>query len=129
MSEKFHCPYCNASFRSAAAAADHLKQHEKQPVSTMLTRKLADKMAKKRRTGFMIDTNRSGVFPEPATESVDERMAAIKQQVRELNEIRLKRLPIIVAAVRSALKSKRLKGKHRKFWMKKYSVTGGLAKL
>ena len=112
MSERLVCPHCGQSFRSPATYSDHLKRHrEQQPASTMFTRKLADKMAKKRRTGFMIDTNRSGIFPEPASESVEDRMAAIREMVRELNEIRLKRLPSIVNAVRSALKSHRARRK------------------
>ena len=115
MNEKIVCPYCNASFRSPATYAAHSKTCVKQPVSTMLTRKLADKMAKRRRKGFMIDLSNQGgahgTFPQPASESVEERMEAIKQQVRELNEIRLKRMPNIVAAVRSALNSHRARRK------------------
>jgi len=128
MSERIKCEVCGKSFNPSGYA-----QHVcvKQPASTMLTRKLADKMAKKRRKGFMIDLSNQGgthgTFPQPASESVEERMEAIKQQVRELNEIRLKRMPNLVAAVMGALKFKRLRGKHRKFYMKKYSVTGGLA--
>ena len=81
----------------------------------MLTRKLQDKMAKKRRKGFMIDTN-GAVFPERATESVEDRMLAIREMVKELNEIKLKRMPSIVAAVTSALNSHRARRKlYKKF--------------
>lgn len=111
MSEKLVCPHCGASFRSPATYADHLKQHEKQPATTMLTRKLADRMAKKRRKGFMIDLSNQngqhGTFPQPSSESVEDRMNDIKAMVRELNEIKLKCLPSIVTAVRSALNSHR----------------------
>jgi hypothetical protein len=37
MSERIVCPYCNASFRSPATAAAHLKEHEKEPAETMQT--------------------------------------------------------------------------------------------
>jgi len=112
MSDRIKCDICGKSFNPSGYA-----QHVcvKQPASTMLTRKLADKMAKKRRKGFMIDLSNQGgahgTFPQPASESVEERMEAIKQQVRELNEIRLKRMPNIVAAVRSALNSHRARRK------------------
>jgi hypothetical protein len=110
MSERIKCEVCGQTF-NMSGYSQHLKTCVKQPTSTILTRKLADKMAKKRRTGFMIDTNRSGVFPEPASESVEERMKNILAMVRELNEIKLKRLPNIVNAVRSALKLRRAKRK------------------
>lgn len=108
MNERIKCDVCGKSFNPSAYA-----QHVcvKQPATQMLTRKLADVMAKKKKRAFMIDTNRSGVFLEPATESVEDRMNAIRAMVRELNEIKLGRLPSIVNAVRSSLKSWRSKKK------------------
>jgi len=114
MTERLVCPYCNASFRSPATYADHVKQHEKQPAATtMLTRKMEKLMAKTKRKGFMIDlSGQHGTFPQPASESVEDRMKNIRLMIQELNEIRkLITIPITVKSVRSSLKSWRTRRK------------------
>jgi hypothetical protein len=111
MDIKVKCPICGFE-SNPSGLAQHMKQHEKQPASTTLTRKLADRMRKKSRKGFMIDlSSQHGTFPQPNSESVEDRMQAIREMVKELNEIKLKRLPNIVAAVRSALNSHRARRK------------------
>src|SRR5215469_1069834 len=96
MNIKVKCPICGFE-SNPSGLAQHMKQHEKQPASTMLTRKLADRMRKKSRKGFMIDlSGQHGTFPQANSESVEEK---------------LKRLPNIVAAVRSALNSHRARRK------------------
>jgi hypothetical protein len=126
MSDRIKCDICGKSFNPSGYA-----QHVcvKQPATQMLTRKMAELQAKKKKkaiAGLPNDIARDGVFPQ-TTDSVEERMDAIKRMVRHLNEINLPRMGNIVGAVMGALKFKRLRGKHRKFYMKKYSVTGGLA--
>jgi len=116
MSDRIKCEICEKSFNPSSYV-----RHEcvKQPAATqMLTRKMQDLMAKKKKLAliFPVDTTRSGVFPEPANESVEERMEHIRSMVRHLNELKLARLPSIVNAVRSALTSKRLKGEAQQVW-------------
>jgi hypothetical protein len=87
----------------------------------MLTRKLADKMAKKKKA-LMVDLSNQGgshgSFPQPSSESVEDRMNDIKAMVRELNEIKLQRMPSIVNAIRSALNTHRA----RKRFYNKFGV-------
>src|SRR5262249_7969512 len=116
MSERLICPHCGMSFRSPATYSDHLKRHQEQPATQMLTRKMQELMAKKKK--LPIDTTQRGIFPEAASESVEDRMNHIRAMVRELNELKLARLSNIVNAVRSSLKSRRLKR------LRKYNYLG-----
>jgi len=115
--ERLVCPDCNFSCRSPATYADHLEQRQKEPAkqtSTMLTRRLADVTAKKKRKAFMLDlSGQHGTFPQPSSESVsvDDRINAIRAAVKELNELKLGRLPILVKSVRNALNTWRKRRK------------------
>ena len=109
MSTRIKCDICGKSFNPSGFA-----QHVciKQPVTTMLTRKMQELMAKKKRkviVGIPNDIARDGVFPQ--NESVEQRMEAIKHMIRELNELKLARIPNIVAAVRSSLQTWRARRK------------------
>lgn len=91
--------------------------------TTMLTRKLQDKMAKKRKA-IPNDIARDGAFPQ--TESIEQRMKQICTEIYWLKEARKDHIAMIKAAVKSALKSKRLNGKHAAFWAKKYNEMGAV---
>ena len=115
MSEKLQCPYCNFCCRSPATYADHLKTCIKEPVkqtSTMLSRKMNKLLSKKRRyKGLMVDlSGKFGEVPPPQNESEN-----LKTVMTQLNEMKLAKIPNIIATVRNVLMERRLNHRNN-FW-------------
>ena len=117
MNNKVYCERCNKWFSPGSYVHHSCLVNAK---TTMLTRKLQDKMKQKK---LPVDlSGHNGEVPQPASESVEARMGQIRSEIYWLSEARTSHVASVIAAVRSALKSKRLKGKHRAFWAKKYTA-------
>jgi len=113
---KIYCPKCGKSFGAGSFLYHPCMVNAR---TTMLTRKLADKMKRKK---LPVDlSGHNAEVPQPTTE---DRMQAIHSEIYWLKEARKDHIAMVKAAVKSALKSKRLKGKHAAFWAKKYNELG-----
>jgi hypothetical protein len=115
------CPICG--FQSnPSGMAQHIDEVHggRQRITDMVKRVMMDRFSKKKHKGmvFPIDSTRSGVFPEPANEELspsEELRFMMERLIDERNAL----LPIVMAGIRSAYKSKRLKSK-KKFWKRYY---------
>jgi hypothetical protein len=96
------------------------KHGGKEKTTQMVKRTMMDRFSKKRRKGLIlpIDTTRSGVFPEPANESLTDSEQLRFMMERWLDERRAL-LPMVMAGIRSAYKARRLKSA-KKFWKRYY---------
>src|SRR5262245_32818291 len=120
-SDRIVCPDCGKSFNLSAIA-----QHScvEQAATQRLSRKMEKLLAQKRKKLPVDLSGHNAEVPEPASESVEDRSEQLRRMMQELNEIRKARIPSIVNAVMSALKSKRLKGKNGAWWAKRYNELG-----
>jgi len=87
--------------------------------TTMLSRKMDKLLSKKKRKGLMVDlSGKFGEVPPPQNESEN-----LKSMLKHLNEIRLAKMPNIIARVRSVLMARRLRHKNN-FWRRNYNQFG-----
>lgn len=115
-SERITCEICGKSFNPSGFA-----QHVciKQPAATMLSRKMDKLLSKKKCKGLMVDlSSHYGEVPPPQNESEN-----LKFMLKHLNEIRLAKIPNIIARVRSVLMARRLRHKNN-FWRRHYNKFG-----
>jgi len=117
---KIYCEKCGKSFNPGSYVHHACFVNASKPATQMLTRKLQDKMAKKRKA-IPNDIARDGTFPQTESVSVEEQIGQIRTEIYWLKEAHKPHIEMVKAAVKSALKSKRLKGKHRAFYAKKYA--------
>src|SRR6516162_7237863 len=118
---KMHCPYCAFTSNPSGMAFHINSEHGgRQRITNMVSRHM-DRFNKKKRLGlvFPIDTQRSGIFPEPASESLSA-SDQLKFMMERLLDMRRARLPVVMAGIRSAYKHRRLTGKRRKWWKRYY---------
>lgn len=121
MNDRITCPHCGQNF-NPSGYAQHLQSCNK--AAAMLTRHFEKLMrAKKRKALIMPDMTKDGVFP-PTTESVEERMNAIKAMAQHNSELREQGIRSVVNTVRAALKWGRLNGRRAKWWQKHYDKLG-----
>jgi hypothetical protein len=115
MSDRIKCDVCGKSFLNPSAFAQHLCI--KQPAATtMLSRKMEKLLSKKKRyKGLIVDlSGHHGEVPQPSNESEN-----LKQMMQTLNEIKMAKLPNIIATVRNVLMERRLNHRNN-FWRRHY---------
>jgi hypothetical protein len=115
------CPHCGFTTSNFRKLSEHLLEHGgRQRTTEMVKRTMMDRFSKKKRKGLIlpIDTTRSGVFPEPANESLSDSDQLRFMMERWLDERRTL-LPMVMAGIRSAYKARRLKSA-TKFWKRYY---------
>jgi hypothetical protein len=121
-SVRMNCPICHNFKSNPQGIAIHMNtvHRGRQRITNMVSRHM-DRFNKKKRLGlvFPIDTTRSGVFPEPVTESLSD-SDQLKFMMERLLDMRRARLPVVMAGIRSAYKRRRLAGKHEKYWKRYY---------
>src|SRR5262249_13869775 len=97
------CPHCGFTTSNPRKLSEHLleKHGGKERTTDMVKRALMDRFSKKRRKGLIlpIDTTRSGIFPEPANESLSDSEQLRFMMLQWLDERNALR-PMVMAAVR-----------------------------
>lgn len=125
MADRIVCPKCGMAFNPSSYVRHACMENQ---TAQMLTRHMEKLLRNTKRKAVVMQqdlSGKNGTFPE-VDESVENRMEALRFWAGYLSDLREQRIQSTMGAIRSSLKLRRLRGKHKKFWQKRYAELLGV---